>query len=137
MKWINVLLVAVVGAFLCGPAFAADSKTDKTTKKTDESKKKQTWAVVQVNDDLKVMTDDKATQLKKDIDKENKDNAKPKKGKKPEPKKTFKLLKGGFATEKEAEKYRDDQESKNKKDKSKTTKTDKTDKSTDKSTDKK
>jgi len=109
MKWVSVSMVAVSTLFLGGSLLAADKSSDKTdkTSKTDKASKDKTakWALIKLGDELKVVREDKLADIKKDLDKENKETkAKNKKA----VLKTLTTIKGGFATEKDALKYKDD-----------------------------
>jgi hypothetical protein len=133
LRTICVVALAFFGFSVC--SFGADkpgSKNEKidkgaTEKGTTEkdSKVKHTYAVIKVGDDMKVVQSDKIAEIKKDAEKEAKEAAKTAKGKKVEAKKVI-VLKDKFATEKEAQKFLDDQLEKAKK----VDKTDKTAKDT-------
>jgi hypothetical protein len=108
------VILAVSGILFGGRAIAQENgdKPAKSDKKVEkgEKKGKHTWAVLKVGDEFRVVQEDKIADLQKDLDKEAKDKEKDKghkKGKKSEPKKIVKI-KLGFATQTDAEKYRDD-----------------------------
>src|SRR5262245_56906187 len=111
----SLLVAGALLAFFGGSVIAQD-KTDKDAKagKGEAKGKKVTWAVVKVGEDLKVVQEDKIADMQKDLDKEAKAHKK-EKGKKGEKAQVIKKQKGGFATQEEAEKFREELASKEKK----------------------
>jgi hypothetical protein len=106
-SWALVLGVSAFAVFLAGTVSAEEkaAKGKSSEEKTSKKKEKQVpWAVIKVGDELRIVQQDKIKEIQADLDKEAKDAKK--KGKKIETKLITKL-KEGFATQKDAEKYRD------------------------------
>ena len=113
MRWVNIVALVAFGLFAAGSLFAAEAKGDtkagKVTKADKASKAK--WAVIQVGEDVRVVQEDKIKGIQDEQAKELKDAKK--KNKKVDVKKfEVKVLEKNFATQKDAEKYRDDLEKK-------------------------
>jgi hypothetical protein len=108
MKWSTITLL-VLTVFFGGRLLAADKTGDepKGGKRADKTQKdKQAkWSVVQVGDELKIIQDDKLKDLRAELEKAAKESKTGKKGGKIEAK-TVKMIRGGFATESDAEKFK-------------------------------
>lgn len=150
----GMLSLVLAGIFCCGGIMAAEGKETKDTKKSEEkedkaSKKKVTYAVVQVDEEFMVMPSEDAAKMEKDAAKAAKDakSAKDAKDSKDKSKKVakkathkamvVKILKDKFATKAEAEKFRDELVAKEEKKKEKEQKAKKTTEKTAKETPKK